>query len=337
MAFNLAALKGLFSKLKPAAKTIANYGDDAAKALTTYGDDVIQSARNMPSTELHKHVLYDRAVAHGAVPDKLDNLLKTDRFNKTKLPPFANADDLAAATAQTDNIAKRIRDADAPALTSTYDNPNGFDWDLIETSDDYGLSEFDFRLNGARNYNLGPTDDLISYLNNADSELAEIANLEQFDPDAYKSPLDSAPDYEAFTINPEDFYQRKDLIDSVDYPDGFTNPDDFARYYDSLELGYVPKEFNLDIDNDEFWRRAASDDRDDMALAYNLLKQQELHMPMSPQTFDQAHMLVKKRLEPGTWAVRNYSIPYRKYVRNAKDSGALYNLYEDILNYKKPW
>lgn len=40
MAFNLAALKGLFSKLKPAAKTVANYGDDAAKALTTYGDDV---------------------------------------------------------------------------------------------------------------------------------------------------------------------------------------------------------------------------------------------------------------------------------------------------------
>jgi hypothetical protein len=49
MAFNL---KGLFSKLKPAASTIANYGDDvagavakygddAAKALTTYSDDVV--------------------------------------------------------------------------------------------------------------------------------------------------------------------------------------------------------------------------------------------------------------------------------------------------------
>jgi hypothetical protein len=55
MAFNPAALKGLFSKLKPAAKTIANYGDDvagvvanygddAAKALTTYGDDVARGA-----------------------------------------------------------------------------------------------------------------------------------------------------------------------------------------------------------------------------------------------------------------------------------------------------
>jgi hypothetical protein len=44
MAFNLAALKGLFSKLKPAAKTVANYGDDAAKALTTYGDDAARMA-----------------------------------------------------------------------------------------------------------------------------------------------------------------------------------------------------------------------------------------------------------------------------------------------------
>lgn len=41
MAFNL---KGLFSKLKPAAKAAANYGDDAAKALTTYGDDVARGA-----------------------------------------------------------------------------------------------------------------------------------------------------------------------------------------------------------------------------------------------------------------------------------------------------
>ena len=44
MAFNANTLKNLFSKLKPAAKTVANYGDDAAKALTTYGDDVAQMA-----------------------------------------------------------------------------------------------------------------------------------------------------------------------------------------------------------------------------------------------------------------------------------------------------
>lgn len=210
MALNLAALKGLFGKLKPAAKTIANYGDDvagvvanygddAAKALTTYGDDVAQMA-------------------------------------------FANADDLAAATAQTDNIAKRIRDADAPALTSTYDNPNGFDWDLIETSDDYGLSEFDFRLNGARNYNRGPTDDLISYLNDADAELDSL--FSNFDPNAYKSGLDGTPDFDAMNVQPSKFGgYSPDLVGSFTFPDGFTSPDTSAMYYDSLERGYIPAEW----------------------------------------------------------------------------------------------
>lgn len=86
---NLNALKNLFSKLKPAAKTIANYGDDvagvvanygddAAKALTTYGDDVARMT-------------------------------------------FANTDDLAAATAQSDDIAKLISDADIPT-----DPPSAF-------------------------------------------------------------------------------------------------------------------------------------------------------------------------------------------------------------------
>ena len=41
---NLNALKNLFSKLKPAAKTVANYGDDVAKAAVNYGDDVAQMA-----------------------------------------------------------------------------------------------------------------------------------------------------------------------------------------------------------------------------------------------------------------------------------------------------
>lgn len=33
---------------------------------------------------------------------------------------------------------------------------------------------------------------------------------------------------------------------TVNFPDGFASPDDFARYYDSLELGYVPSNFQID-------------------------------------------------------------------------------------------
>lgn len=63
MAINLSVLKGLFSRLKPAATTIANYGDDvanavvnysddAAKALTTYGDDVARGVELVDSGSL---------------------------------------------------------------------------------------------------------------------------------------------------------------------------------------------------------------------------------------------------------------------------------------------
>lgn len=57
MAFNLGALKALFSKLKPAAKAIApmtddiarlgaNYGDDIARGIANYGDDVANAIAN---------------------------------------------------------------------------------------------------------------------------------------------------------------------------------------------------------------------------------------------------------------------------------------------------
>lgn len=91
MALNLNALKGLFSKLKPAAKTIANYGDDAARAvanygddaaraLTTYGDDVMRFANDIDE-HLRPYHLYDSIVQHGANPDKLDKLLGTTKYS----------------------------------------------------------------------------------------------------------------------------------------------------------------------------------------------------------------------------------------------------------------
>lgn len=166
-------------------------------------------------------------------------------------------------------------------------------------------------------------DDYMEY--NPESGLLDLYNA------GYK--FDNTPDYDAMVIDPADFGQRKRLIDSIDYPDGFTNPDDYARYYDSLELGFVPKEFYIDPFGKEYYAR----DLNTMSLAGNLLHQQELNMPMSPRTFDQAHMLVDKYLEPGYYATKDRSMPHQKYVRNAKLEGTLYDLYEDILNYKKPW
>lgn len=439
MAFNLAALKGLFSKLKPAAKAVANYGDDvagvvanygddAAKALTTYGDDAMRFVN-----EVDEHLIpynqYDSIVQHGAVPGKLDKLLGTSKYSdvfdgkashdglidlnlespglnirgktfhwptgnspqdqlKARLmearspadwierPPlpstvegsvdasealdwftepggpwggvprttrvigdvrgdlfstgdgivpggiagtyvdvpalptkglvmqdttglgigyldefglrphkntalgkwfskqvpayrwdinptvggtdgvasavvnygddaarmaFANADDLAAATAQTGDIAKRIRDANVPMVWDSDNVPDGLDFDIVEKSNDYGLSEFDFPINGARNPTVGNTDELISYLNNAD---AELDSLEQLDPDAYESGMSWAPPRKSRIVAPELFggYDNR-LVGSFSYPDGFINPDSAAMYYDSLERGYILKKY----------------------------------------------------------------------------------------------
>jgi hypothetical protein len=38
-------------------------------------------------------------------------------------------------------------------------------------------------------------------------------------------------------IDPRDYRQDPNLIDSLEYPDGFKNPEDFARYYEDLEYG----------------------------------------------------------------------------------------------------
>ena len=47
----LNTLKNLFSKLKPAAKTVANYGDDALSFIADNGDDVVDSFRQFTFPE----------------------------------------------------------------------------------------------------------------------------------------------------------------------------------------------------------------------------------------------------------------------------------------------
>lgn len=75
MAFNSAALKGLFSKLKPAAKAVANYGDDVAKAATTYGDDVARAVANYGDDlgSLAKYTPQDFDNIGALAPANIDN------------------------------------------------------------------------------------------------------------------------------------------------------------------------------------------------------------------------------------------------------------------------
>lgn len=82
MALNPTTLKGIFGKLKPAAKTIANYGDDvanavvnygddAAKALTTYGDDVARAVDSADDLVRRAPIPANRQTATGDMLEAL--------------------------------------------------------------------------------------------------------------------------------------------------------------------------------------------------------------------------------------------------------------------------
>lgn len=51
--------------------------------------------------------------------------------------------------------------------------------------------------------------------------------------------MDNTPDYDALDVRPKRFGQSDDPLDFLLYPDGFENPDDFARYHDNLEQGFI--------------------------------------------------------------------------------------------------
>ena len=57
--------------------------------------------------------------------------------------------------------------------------------------------------------------------------------------------------------------------DSPYFPDGFASPDDFARYYDSLELGYTPIEFGWDSYDESFSDTVDSNDWNDFWRSFH--------------------------------------------------------------------
>ena len=75
---------------------------------------------------------------------------------------------------------------------------------------------------------------------NAPTEL-DLALLDEIPEYGLSEPLkmDSTPDYNAMDIRPEKFGAIPSLKDSIEYPDGFTDPDAFARYHTALQQGYM--------------------------------------------------------------------------------------------------
>lgn len=109
MAFNLATLKGLFGKLKPAANAIANYGDDVANAVVNYGDDVAGVVANYGDDAAKALTTYGDDVVRAA--DDIDNVDDyVDLFSLPGLDEIGRNDPPVEFDA--DTTAELLRDAE---------------------------------------------------------------------------------------------------------------------------------------------------------------------------------------------------------------------------------
>ena len=321
-----------------ATKALTNYGDDVAKGVANYGDDALRTVDKMGDTLPDRTFEFTNRFGQNVSADynkpgiwnvggktfhdlsegdlrTSQNVLKEELLNK-----------------RTDRGHPYDFTESRPPLSAYFIPPEYeavTDYDPDDGFTDYDLIEIPGTARPHKNTALGRW-----YANKVNMPALESPSFEapplQTPPsltttDAYGSrSIDGWTPYDEF---PQRLGQRTDLIDSADFPDGFTNPDDFARYYDSVELGYSPAEFE-----DGMWNTIHSNDVNSMVLAHNLLKQQELNMPMSPRTFEQAKMLVNKYLEPGYYATKSRSMPNQQFVRQHKLDGTLYDLYDRILN-----
>ena len=107
-------------------------------------------------------------------------------------------------------------------------------------------------------------------------KLRELKALEASEPPEFTDLIDdfgvrtTAPPHYEPKVKKSDFATYNPLLEgSVNFPDGFASPDDFARYYDSLELGYAPSDFITDSLDDAFSGTVDADNWNDFWRAYH--------------------------------------------------------------------
>lgn len=78
-------------------------------------------------------------------------------------------------------------------------------------------------------------------------------------------------DFTPPTVDKRDFSGYAKLFDgtSIEYPDGFVTPEAFAKYHDSMELGFIPQEFN-------------PRNSDDLRAKLNAIRQSQLQGSVPP-------------------------------------------------------
>lgn len=233
------------------AKKVTPYLDDVAGVATKQGDDLAKLHRRLSQ--------YDNAASritpeimqkHPELGSKFANLTRRLGNEASLKMPFTNATHPTSATALPSEALRAGLGGNLAGIfedgSKLVKNPN-----IVKNGDEAVDYIFDRNLPALKYINiLEGTHSNAGYV--PDNALQGIESL---------TPPDTLADFfESASRRGSDFDIEDNPIvskhmfrgyspydeDSVLFPDGFGNPDDFARYYDSLELGYVPDRFIRD-------------------------------------------------------------------------------------------
>lgn len=299
MGLNPNTIKALFGKLKPAAKAVAPYADDVAKGVANYGDDVLRVAPKTerlpfkPSTtqlaERAKSNITKRQMSR-RVPstkdtkagDALSELFDTFTSNAS----LKGVPEDLLDTPYTDKFGNAVLvDSDFPELWSYRKNPQ---MQIIEDSvkrrhldppnwamhlDPETGREFPVRIDHSFDAPAPPSVADVMFFEKMSAPIPASVYTDADVPSTFITDEYGSRNVRGFEPDVplhKEAYQTYDprFEDSPYFPDGFASPDDFARYYDSLELGYTPIEWNYDSLNEAFSDTVDTNDWNDFWRAY---------------------------------------------------------------------
>ena len=287
MALNPKLVTSLAKRADDAAdafKFVSNFGDDAARLASKYGDDILsipprseslpfglsnsqitERSKNAALKRLqNKNIPSTRDTKSGDTLSELFDVLTGDDYDLNRVP------DVLLDTPYTDKFGNAVNIASGiPGLNSYRDNPQ---MQIIKDRANRAIAPHSWALH--TDNELGRTFP-VRIDRSFDNVLENVDNPIPFE--AYKwsdAPSTSITDaygsrnvrgFEPDVPLHKGTYQAYDprFEDSPYFPDGFASPDDFARYYDSLELGYTPIEWSYDSLNEAFSDVVDTDDWND--------------------------------------------------------------------------
>lgn len=266
MALNPKLVTSLAKRADDAAdafKFVSNFGDDAARLASKYGDDILsipprsdylpfglsnsqitERSKNAALKRLqNKNIPSTRDTKAGDTLSELFDVLTGDDYDLNRVP------DVLLDTPYTDKLGNAVNIASGiPGLNSYRDNPQ---MQIIKDRANRALAPHSWALHTdnelGRTFPVRIDRSFDNVLENVDNPIPSEAYRWDINvPSRLGEYTDrwgskAVDDWTPPAVRKTDFASYEpQWEDSLFFPDGFASPEDFAKYYDSLELGYIP-------------------------------------------------------------------------------------------------